>query len=311
MSRIAGIDVAKGHLDVHLLPQEQSFHCATDAQGLCVLIEQLTQAAPELVVLEATGGYQTAIAAELTAAGFRVAVVNPRQVRDFAKALGLLAKTDRIDAYVIARFGLAVQPHCRAMPDELEQAVRELMARRQQLVKMRTAESNRLEHARAYRVRQGITRMMNAIQRQIEEIDEDIDKTVRNSPIWKEKDQLLQSVPGIGPNTSRMLLSCLPELGKLNRRQIASLVGVAPMNHDSGTLRGKRRIRGGRTDVRTALYMPALVAARHNPAIRAFYRRLRDSGKNAKVAITACIRKILVLLNAILKTKQPFRGVPA
>ncbi len=311
MSRIAGIDVAKGHLDVHLLPQEQSFKCTTDAQGLAELVERLTAAAPELVVMEATGGYQTAIAAELTAAGFKVAVVNPRQVRDLAKALGLLAKTDAIDAYVIARFGLMVQPQCRAMPDEQELAVKELMARRGQLVKMRTAERNRLEHARSSDVANSIHQVIHTIQKLIEKIDRDLDHRIRNSPIWHEKDQLLQSVPGVGPNTVRMLLSSLPELGHLNRRQIASLVGVAPMNHDSGTLRGKRMIRGGRTDVRTALYMPALVAARHNPVIRAFYLRLRTDGKSAKLAITACIRKLLTILNAILKTKQPYRGVLA
>jgi len=311
MSRIAGIDVSKSHLDVHLLPQEQAFRCTTDAQGLADLVARLAAAAPDLVVLEATGGYQTSIVAALAADGFKVAVVNPRQVRDFAKALGLLAKTDTLDAYAIARFGLAVQPQCRPLPDQEEQAVKELMARRQQLVKMKTAEGNRLEQARAYRIRQGITLMMNTIQRQIDKIDQDIDKTIRNSPIWHEKDQLLQSVPGVGPTTVRMLLSCLPELGQLNRRQIASLVGVAPMNHDSGTLRGKRMIRGGRSDVRTALYMPALVATRYNPAIRTFYLRLRASGKSAKLAITACIRKLLVLLNAILKSKQPYHGVTA
>lgn len=311
MSRIAGIDVAKGHLDVHLLPQEQSFRCTTDAQGLAKLVERLMAATPDLVVMEATGGYQTAIAAELTAAGFKVAVVNPRQVRDFAKALGLLAKTDAIDAYVIARFGLAVQPQCRAMPDEQELAVKELMARRGQLVKMRTAESNRLEHARSSDVANSIHQVIRTIEKLIEKIDRDLDRRIRNSPIWHEKDQLLQSVPGVGPNTVRMLLSCLPELGQLNRRQIASLVGVAPMNHDSGMYRGKRMIRGGRTDVRTALYMPALVATRYNPIIRVFYLRLRADGKSAKLAITACIRKLLVMLNAILKTKQPYRGVIA
>jgi transposase len=311
MSRIAGIDVAKGHLDVHLLPQEQSFRCTTDAKGLAELVERLLAATPDLVVMEATGGYQTSIAAALTAEGLKVAVVNPRQVRDLAKALGLLAKTDAIDAYVIARFGLMVQPQCRAMPDEQELAVKELMARRGQLVKMRTAESNRLEHARTYQIRQGITFMMNTIQRQIDQIDDDLDKTIRNSPIWHEKDQLLRSVPGVGPTTSRMLLSCLPELGQLNRRQIASLVGVAPVNHDSGMHRGKRMIRGGRTDVRTALYMPAMVASRYNPMIRQFYLRLRGSGKSAKVALTACIRKLLTILNAIIKTKQPYRGVTA
>jgi len=311
MSRIAGIDVAKGHLDVHLLPQEQSFRCATDAKGLAELVERLTAAAPDLVVMEATGGYQTAIAAALTAEGLKVAVVNPRQVRDFAKALGLLAKTDAIDAYVVARFGLAVQPQCRAMPDEQELVVKELMARRGQLVKMRTAEGNRLEHARSGDVSNSINQVIRTIEKLIKKIDRDLDRRIRNSPIWHEKDQLLQSVPGVGPNTARMLLSCLPELGQLNRRQIASLVGVAPTNHDSGALRGKRMIRGGRVDVRTALYMPALVATRYNPVIRAFYLRLRADGKSAKLAITACIRKLLILLNAIIKTKIPYRGVTA
>lgn len=308
MARIAGIDVSKHRFDVCLLPEAQARQFTTDAPGIQALVEFLNNASLQLIVLEATGGYELTLSAELVAAGLPVAVVNPRQIRDYAKAMGLLAKTDAIDASVIAHFGLAVQPQCRAMPTPEEQAIKDLMARRRQLVAMRTAESNRLEHARSFEIRQSVHLVLNTLIRQIAEIDKRMNKTIKNSPIWREKDQLLQSVPGIGPTTSQMLLAALPELGQLNRRQIASLVGVAPMNHDSGQCRGKRMIRGGRTDVRTALYMPALVAARHNPLIRTFYQRLRASGKCAKVALTACIRKLLILLNAILKTKQPYRG---
>lgn len=311
MSRIAGIDVSKHRFDVHLLPEAEASQFATDAAGVEALVDSLRSAAPQLIVLEATGGYELTLSAELVAAGLPVVVVNPRQIRHFAKALGLLAKTDAIDASVIARFGLSVQPQCRTMPTPQEQQIKELMARRRQLVAMRTAENNRLEHARSYPVRQSVQLVINALVSQILQIDKRMNKIIRNSPIWREKDQLLQSVPGVGPHTSQMLLAALPELGQLNRRQIASLVGVAPMNHDSGQLRGKRMIQGGRSDVRTALYMPALVASRHNPEIRAFYQRLRAAGKCAKVALTACIRKLLILLNAILKTKQPYRGAIA
>jgi transposase len=311
MSHIAGIDVSKHRFDVCVLPEAEARQFSTDASGIQDLLDFLNNSSLQLVVLEATGGYELTLSAELLAAGLPVAVVNPRQVRDYAKALGLLAKTDAIDASVIARFGQAVQPQCRPLPTPEEQAIKELMARRRQLVAMRTAESNRLEHARSFDIRQSVRRVLNLLIGQIAEIDKRLHKTIKNSPVWRQKDQLLQSVPGIGPTTSQMLLATLPELGQLNRRQIAALVGVAPMNQDSGQWRGKRMIRGGRCDVRTALYMPALVASRHNPQIRAFYQRLRQENKAAKVALTACIRKLLILLNAILKTNQPYRGATA
>ena len=249
------------------------------------------------------------MAAELTAAGLPVVVVNPRQVRDCAKALGLLAKTDAIDAFVLARFGEAVRPQCRPIPTPQEQIIKDLMARRRQLVAMRTAEKNRLEHARGTDVRNSIHQVIRTLDKLIKKIDRELDRQIHDSPIWQEKNQLMQSVPGIGPTTAKVLLSHLPELGLLNRRQIASLVGVAPMNCDSGTLRGKRITRGGRSDVRTALYTPTLVAIKHNPAIRDFYQRLRTSGKPGNVAVIASLRKLLIMLNAILKTGQPYRGV--
>jgi len=298
-----GIDVAKDHLDAHLLPQGEALTSAADAAGVTSLVDRLQAVRPALIVLEATGGYESLVAAELAAADLPVAVVNPRQVRDFARALGLLAKTDAIDAHVLALFAEKVQPPVRTPPDEREQRLKALVTRRRQLVAMRTAELNRRAQANP-EVRKSIDAVLKILHRQIEDVEHDIDGTIRHSRLWHEKDILLQSVPGVGPGTSRTLLAALPELGRLNRRQIASLVGLAPFNRDSGRWRGERSIWGGRAEVRTALYMATLSAVRFNPVLRVFYQRLRAAGKKAKVALTACMRKLLVILNALLRTRQ-------
>ena len=301
-----GIDVAQEHLDVHLLPTGVAFTCPNDPAGIATLVDRLQAAQPTLLVLEATGGYQSLLAAELAAADLPGAVVNPRQPRDFARALGLLAKTDAIDARVLALFAEKVQPRCQTPPSDRQQRLKALVTRRRQLVAMRTAEQNRRPLATPP-VRKSIDQVVRLFNRQIENLEHDIDGTIRHMPQWREKDDLLQSVPGVGPTTARTLLAALPELGTLSRRQIASLVGLAPFNRDSGHWRGTRSIWGGRADVRCALYMAAVCAIRCNPVIRAFYQRLRAVGKKAKVALVAAMRKLLVTLNAILRTKQPWQ----
>jgi len=301
-----GIDVAQDHLDVHLLPAGEAFACPNDPTGIASLVGRLQVAQPALIVLEATGGYQGLVAAELTAADLPVAVVNPRQPRDFARALGLLAKTDAIDARVLALFAEKVQPRCQTPRSDREQRLKALVTRRRQLVEMRTAELNRRALA-TDEVRKSIDKVVKLLNRQIEDLEQDLDGTIRHMPQWREKDDLLQSVPGVGPATSHMLLAALPELGTLGRRQMASLVGLAPFNRDSGKLRGQRTIWGGRADVRCALYMAAVSAIRCNPAIRAFYQRLRNNGKKAKVALTACMRKLLTILNSLLRNHCPWQ----
>ena len=301
-----GIDVAKDHLDVALRPTEDASTVANDADGLETLIRRLKPVEPRLVVLEATGGYEAPVAAALSTAGLPVAVVNPRQVRDFAKATGQLAKTDRIDAATLALFAERVRPEPRPLPDPVGEELRALVARRRQLLEMLGAEQNRLRHATAPSVEKGLQKHVRWLKRQLEDVDDDLERVVRDSPLWRGKDDLLQSVPGIGPVTSRTLLAELPELGRLNRREIAALVGVAPLNRDSGRWRGRRFVWGGRAAVRNTLYMAALTASRHNPVIRAFYERLVDRGKPHKVALTACMRKLIVILNAIAKSQQPW-----
>lgn len=302
-----GIDVSKDRWDVHLWPSAESLVFPATPDGLEALAAALAPRRPALIVLEATGGYEAPLAAHLVAADLPVAVVNPRQVRDYARALGRLAKTDRIDAAVLARFAEAVGSRLHIAPSEAEQVLKDLVARRRQLVAMRTAERNRLDHARPGSfVARSLGAVLRLLDRQVADLDEQIDRTVRQTPAWREKENLLRSVPGIGPTTSRTLLATLPELGRLNRRQIACLVGVAPLNCDSGQRRGHRTTWDGRSHVRATLYMATLAATRFNPAIRTFYRRLRDTGKPAKVALTASIRKLLTILNAIAKTGQPW-----
>lgn len=303
LTRFVGIDVSKDRLDLAERPSGAAWSVENEAAGFTTLLRKLKpEATMTLVVLEATGGYEAAVVATLASAGFHVAVVNPRQVRDFGRATGQLAKSDEIDARILALFAERIRPEPRPLPDPVAQELDALVARRRQLQQMLGAERNRLRLAPP-RVRKGIAKHVQWLERQLDHVDGDLDRLVRESPLWRAKDNLLQSVPGIGPTTSRTLLAELPELGHLNRREIAALVGVAPLNRDSGTLRGKRMIWGGRAPVRRTLYMAALTASRHNPVIRAFYQRLRGNGKPPKVAITACMRKLLVILNTMTRNQ--------
>jgi len=301
-----GVDVSKDRLDVAVLPETSSWSVPNDEAGIQALVKRLLPLRPARVVLEATGGYEMAALGALAGAGLSVAAVNPRQSRDFAKAAGLLAKTDRIDARVLARFAEAMKPEIRPVPDAAAQKLGALIARRRQLIQMLTAEKNRRQIAPKSMLKE-IDRHVAWLEESLRRIDDDLQKTIRNSPAWREKDDLLQDVEGIGPKTSAVLIAELPELGQLNRHQIAKLAGVAPMNRDSGRYRGERHIQGGRAMVRSALYMATLTAIRCNPVIAAFYRRLRDDGKKFKVAITACMRKLLVRLNAMLRDRVPWR----
>jgi transposase len=295
-----GIDVSKAALDIAIRPTGQHWQIPHTNDAIHDLASQLVSLHPFLVVLEATGGLEIPLTGALATAGLPIVVVNPRQVRDFAKATGKLAKTDAIDAHVLAHFAEAVRPTPRPLPDAQTQAISAMLARRRQIVAMLTAEKNRLRTANGA-VREDLLQHIAWLEERLSKLDTDLRETLRQSPIWREKDNLLQSVPGVGPVLSLTLLAQLPELGTLSRRQIAALVGVAPLNRDSGTLQGKRTIWGGRASVRAALYMGALVASRWNPVLRAFYQRLCAAGKPKKVALTACMRKLLTLLNAMLK----------
>ncbi len=303
-----GIDISKARMDVAVRPLGTVFSVAHDDAGMAALIERLRSPLPALIVLEATGGLEAMVVGALAAAGLPVVVINPRQVRDFAKATGRLAKTDAIDAQVLAQFAEAVRPTVRPMPDAHTQALAALMTRRRQVLDMLTAETNRLGSA-PRRIRREIQTHIRWLERQVAKLDDELRQAIHSSPVWREKDDLLQSMPGVGPVLATTLLASVPELGTLNRRQIAALVGVAPVNRDSGTLRGKRMVWGGRAAVRAVLYMGALVAARHNPVLKAFYQRLRQAGKASKVALTACMRKLLTMLNAMLKHRTPWRGI--
>lgn len=306
-SVFVGIDVSKDHLDVCRLPGNQVTQFSYDLAGVAALKSWLGEQPPALIVLEATGGLETNVVAELAAEGLPVVVVNPRQVRDYARALGRLAKTDAIDAVVLARFAQDVRPQIRTLPSEEERNLGELIARRRQLVDLRTAESNRLKQARSRSVWKDVKGMLETLDKKIRSVEREIEKQLHHNPVWRERDQLLQSVPGVGDVTSRTLLAELPELGRLNRRQIASLVGVAPINRDSGKLRGKRTVWGGRASVRAVLYMATLTARRCYAPIKALFERLVQHGKPRKLALTACMRKLLTILNAILKTNQSCR----
>jgi len=297
-----GIDVSKARLDVYVRPLGSRESLANDEVGIRALVKGLREQQPALIVLEATGGVERQVVRALASEELAVVVVNPRQVRDFAKATGQLAKTDSIDAEVLARFGEAVRPVLRPLPDVGSEELRALITRRRQITEMIVAEKNRASGA-SKSVRKRIDAHIRWLEAELDRADKDLDQSIRQSPIWVEKEDLLQSVPGIGPVVSRTLLAELPELGRLNRKQIAALVGVAPLNWDSGTLRGRRAIWGGRAAVRAALYMAALVASRRNSVIRDFYRRLRNAGKVPKVALVACMRKLLTILNAMIKHK--------
>ncbi len=281
-------------------PTGETWQVPYDAEGISSLAGNLKELVPQLVVLEATGGMELAVAGELALADVPIAVVNPRHVRDFARAAGKLAKTDALDAQVLAHFAEAMQPEPRPLPDATTQELKALVARRRQLVEMITAEKNRMRTA-TRSIRPKVQEHVRWLEEDLQNLDQDLGDFMRSSPMWKDKDELLRSTPGVGPVLSMTLLSDLPELGALNRGEIAALVGVAPFNRDSGTLRGKRTVWGGRSQVRAALYMAALVATRYNPVLRDFYQRLCAAGKPKKVALTACMRKLLTILNVMVK----------
>jgi transposase len=297
-----GIDVAGAHLDVAVLPSGEAWRVANESVEISDLATRLVALSPARIVLEATGGIEILAASTLAAAGLPVVVINPRQVRDFARATGKLAKTDTIDAEVLAHFADAVRPEVRPLADETSQELAALITRRRQVVEMITAERNRLSRTR-YAVRERIRSHIRWLEDELANVDTELRDRVQSSPVWREKENLLRSVPGIGPVVSCTLVAGLPELGSLNRKQIAALVGVAPFNRDSGTLRGKRTVWGGRTHIRAALYMAALVATRCNPTIRDFYERLLAAGKPKKLALIACMRKLLTILNAIIHAR--------
>jgi transposase len=304
-----GVDVAKAELVVAVRPSGAQWAVANDEPGRRLLVERLQGERPQLLVLEATGGYELPAVAALVAAGLPVVVVNPRQVRDFARATGQLAKTDRLDAALLALFAERVQPPVRALADAATQALDALVARRRQLVEMLVAEQNRLGMARSRgdrAVTVSLRQTIAFLTRQLGAADRELGLMIRESPVWRERDELLQSVPGIGPVVARTILAALPELGHLDRRAIAKLVGVAPLNRDSGTWHGRRTIHGGRAGVRAVLYMAALVATRHNAPLRTFYQRLLAAGKPKKLALVACMRKLLTILNTMLRTQQPW-----
>jgi transposase len=298
-----GLDVAKGAVDVAVRPTGETWHQSTDTAGLVTLTERLSALRPALVVLERTGGYELGVVAALVAAQLPVVVVNPRQVRDFARATGRLAKTDALDAVVLATFAEAVRPPVRVLPDATTQQVQALLSRRRQLLEMHVAERNRLEHAPA-RIARQIQAHLDWLRRQIADLEHELADCLETSPVWQARDDLQRSAKGVGPVLSLTLLLDLPELGTLNGKQIAALVGVAPFNRDSGTRRGRRAIWGGRAPVRAALYMGTLVATRFNPVIRAFYQRLLAMGKPKKVALVACMRKFVTILNAMLRSNR-------
>jgi transposase len=305
-----GIDIAKAQLELACRPTAETGTFSNDERGIGELVARCQALTPTLIVCEATGGYEAALVAALATAQLPVVVANPRQVRDFAKATGQLAKTDAIDAKVLALFADRVRPEPRALPDEALEALDALLTRRRQLVEMLTAERNRLLVARAP-VRHDLQQHIRFLERRLRAADDDLHTAVKASPLWRVKDDLLQSVPGVGRVVSLTLLAELPELGRLSHKEIAALVGVAPLNRDSGTLRGRRLVYGGRAPVRAVLYMAALVASRRNPVIRAFYERLRAAGKPAKVALTACMRKLLTILNAIARDGRPWQPARA
>lgn len=296
-----GIDVAKAYLDVHVLPANKAARYRNSRAGIAALVKMLRGHGPSLVVLEATGKLELPAASALGAAGMPVAIVNPRHVRDYARATGQLAKTDALDAEVIATYGRDLHPEPRSVPDKESLALQGLLARRRQLVGMLTAEKNRLDRAHPA-TRRDLREHIEWLHERLKKVDRELHDLVKASPAWRQRDALLQSVPGVGPIVSRTLLIDLPELGTISHKAISKLVGVAPLNRDSGTIRGVRSIWGGRPQVRCALYMASLAAIRANPAIRTHYRKLRDAGKKPKVAQIACMRKLLVILNAIAQS---------
>lgn len=304
---IVGVDVSKDRLDVHVLPSGEAFAVGRDGEGLSALVERLKALSVSVAAVEATGGLETVVAAAVAGAGLPLVVVNPAQVRAFAQALGKRAKTDPIDAAVIARFVQATRPEVRPLPDEATRLLADLVTRRRQIVQMIGAEKQREKRLTEPRLRRSIARLVAALQKELTEVDAEIDDQIRGSPAWRETEELLRSVPGIGPVIARTLMAEMPELGSLDRRQVAALAGLAPFTRQSGRWKGKSFIGGGRTSVRTALFMAALVASRHNPTLRLFHQRLIDAGKPNLVALVATARKLLTLLNAILRDRRPWQ----
>lgn len=302
-----GIDVSKASLDVFALPMEEGWQVTNDEAGIDELATRLEMLSPTLIVVEATGGLQNLVVAALQAKGLPVAVVNPRQVRDFAKAIGKLAKSDGIDARVISLFAQRIKPESRPPKDPFAQVLSDLLARRRQLVEILVAEKNRLQSA-SKEVKPGIKRHIEWLEQDLKKFNKDIGKAIKASPAWKEKEDLLSSMPGVGPLLSLTILSGLPELGKASGKQIAALVGVAPLNRDSGKYHGKRRVWGGRSHIRAVLFMAATTAIRFNPVFKAFFQRLTHAGKPHKVALTAVMRKMLLTLNAMMKNNTPWKN---
>lgn len=302
-----GIDVSKDRLDVSLRPSSDRFFVARNAAGVEDLCQRMLALGPDIIALEATGGFETVVVAALAAQGLPVVVVNPAQVRSFAKALGQRAKTDPIDADVIAHFAEATKPEVRPLPDEATQLLADLVQRRRQIIEMIGAERQREKRIKAPGLRKSIARLVKALEKELASVDTDIDESVRGSPVWRDKEDLLTSVKGVGPAIARTLIAELPELGRLDRKQIAALAGLAPFTRQSGTWRGKSFIGGGRTAVRTALFMGAMVAKRHNPTLKAFFDRLVAAGKPKMVALIAVARKLITILNAILRDQKPWQ----
>ena len=306
ISRVLGVDVSKDWLDVAAEPDGSLQRLSNDTEGFKSVIALARESESERITLEASGGYQTRLVAALLEAGLPVVVVNPRQVREYARATGRLAKTDRIDARILCAFTLAVQPPLRELKDEQAELLSSLIARRRQLIEMRTAEKNRLTLGARGKVRKNLKAHIEWLDRHLRDTDRELRQLIERSPAWQEKEDLLTSAPGVGKTTAQMLIAQLPELGRLTHKQIAALVGVAPFNRDSGTLRGQRTTWGGRHSVRAALYMATMSAIRANPPIKDFYVRLRDRGKPGKVAMTACMRKLLIMLNAMIRDHKPW-----
>jgi transposase len=307
MGTYVGIDVSKDRLDVHILPQDEAFAVERNGRGLALLVARLRPLLPNLVAVEATGGFESTTAAAVAGAGLPLVVINPAQIRHYAQALGKRAKTDPIDAKVIARFAADIRPEARALPDELTQFLADLVARRRQIVEMMQAERQREKRVTIKRVRKSIARLIAALQKELTELDQAIEEAVRGSPAWREKEDLLASVPGVGPQTARTLIAELPELGTLDRKTVASLAGLAPYTRQSGRWKGKSMIGGGRKTVRSALFIAAMVACRYNPTLKRFYHRLLAAGKPKVLAIVAVARKLLTILNAILRDKKPWQ----
>ena len=305
-----GIDVSQRTLEVAVVPSGEQWPVANEPAAIDALVERFAQLEPERIVLEATGGYELPLVGALAQAGLPVVVVNPRQVRDFARSTGRLAKTDALDAQALAQFAAAVRPTLRPIPDAATRELAALLARRRQLVEMRTAETNRLATAHE-RVRPSIRELVRFLDKRITDVDRELHDRLRGSPVWRDKEDLLRSIPGVGPVLSATLLVGVPELGSLSHKQLAALIGVAPLNRDSGQWRGQRTTWGGRASVRAVLYMATTVAVRHNPVLRAVYDRLLHAGKPRKVALVACMRKLLCVCNAVLSHRTPWRDQPA